>query len=152
MKTAAKVVAFIALLVLCFLLGFSWQDIHKGKSPSSRALGSLFGVKSGAAATPEEEFQHAYSEIITDYVKPVSKSDLKYAGMEGLMASLGDPHTIFMRPKLAEAFNVTNHVNGVSLNGTFGTGAYPTSPSSAFRQVTAVGDPRGFQFALRLSF
>jgi outer membrane receptor protein involved in Fe transport len=53
---------------------------------------------------------------------------------------------------LAEAFNLTNHVNGVSLNGTFGAGAYPTNPSPSFRQVTAVGDPRGFQFALRLAF
>ena len=41
---------------------------------------------------------------------------------------------------------------GVSLNGNFGTGAYPASPSSNFRQVTAVGDPRCFQFALRLAF
>ena len=53
---------------------------------------------------------------------------------------------------LAEGFNLTNHVNGVSLNGTFGTGAYPTSPSPTFKQVTAVGDPRGFQFALRVAF
>ncbi len=53
---------------------------------------------------------------------------------------------------LAEGFNLTNHVNGVSLNGTFGTGAYPTNPSPTFKQVTAVGDPRGFQFALRLAF
>jgi outer membrane receptor protein involved in Fe transport len=53
---------------------------------------------------------------------------------------------------LAEGFNLTNHVNGVSLNGTFGTGAYPANPSPTFRQLTAVGDPRGFQLALRLAF
>ena len=53
---------------------------------------------------------------------------------------------------LAEGFNLTNHVNGVSLNGAFGTGTYPTNPSPTFMQVTAVGDPRGFQFALRLAF
>ena len=53
---------------------------------------------------------------------------------------------------IAEGFNLTNHVNGVSLNGTFGTGMYPTSPAPSFRQLTAVGDPRGFQFALRVSF
>jgi hypothetical protein len=53
---------------------------------------------------------------------------------------------------LAEGFNLTNHVNGVQRNGTFGSGAYPTNPSPTFRQITAVGDPRGFQFALRLSF
>lgn len=53
---------------------------------------------------------------------------------------------------LAEGFNLTNHVNGVSLNGVFGTGTYPTSPSSTFGQITAVGDPRSLQFAVRLSF
>ena len=52
---------------------------------------------------------------------------------------------------LAEGFNLTNHVNGVSLNGTFGTGGYPANPSPTFRQVTAVGDPRGFQLALRFA-
>ena len=53
---------------------------------------------------------------------------------------------------LAEGFNLTNHVNGVILNGVFGTGAYPAHPSPTFMQVTAVGDPRAFQLALRLAF
>ena len=53
---------------------------------------------------------------------------------------------------IAEGFNLTNHVNGVTLNGVFGTGAYPTNPSPTFRQITAVGDPRGFQLALRMTF
>jgi hypothetical protein len=53
---------------------------------------------------------------------------------------------------IAEAFNLLNHVNGVTLNGVFGSGAYPSNPSSTFRQITAVSDPRTLQFALRLSF
>jgi hypothetical protein len=53
---------------------------------------------------------------------------------------------------LGEMFNLTNRVNGITLNGTFGTGGYPTSPSPAFRQVTGVGEPRSGQIALRLSF
>jgi hypothetical protein len=53
---------------------------------------------------------------------------------------------------LAEGFDLTNHVNGVSLNGSFGSGVYPTNPSPSFGQITAVGDPRAFQFALRLAF
>jgi hypothetical protein len=53
---------------------------------------------------------------------------------------------------LAEGFNLTNHVNGVSLNGSFGTGTYPRNPSPALRQITGVGDPRAFQFAMRLAF
>ena len=53
---------------------------------------------------------------------------------------------------IAEGFNLTNHVNRVTLNGVFGTGAYPTHPSPIFKQITAVGDPRAFQLALRISF
>jgi hypothetical protein len=53
---------------------------------------------------------------------------------------------------LAEAFNLLNHLNGVTLNGTFGTGTYPTNPLSTFKQITAVADPRTLQLALRLSF
>ncbi len=53
---------------------------------------------------------------------------------------------------IAEGFNLTNHVNGVTLNGVFGAGAYPTNPSPTFKQITAVGDPRAFQLALRMSF
>jgi hypothetical protein len=53
---------------------------------------------------------------------------------------------------LAEVFNTLNHVNVVTLNGVFGTGAYPTSPSPTFGQITAVNDPRTAQFGLRLNF
>lgn len=53
---------------------------------------------------------------------------------------------------IAEAFNLLNHVNGLTRNGVFGTGAFPTNPSPTFRQTTAVYDPRSFQFALRIGF
>jgi hypothetical protein len=53
---------------------------------------------------------------------------------------------------MAEAFNLLNHRNNLSLNNNFGAGAYPANPSPAFRQVTAVNDPRSLQFALRLRF
>ena len=53
---------------------------------------------------------------------------------------------------IAEMFNALNHVNVVTLNGVFGTSAYPTNPSSTFGQITAVNDPRTGQFAVRLSF
>jgi hypothetical protein len=53
---------------------------------------------------------------------------------------------------LGEMFNVTNRVNGITLNGTFGPGTYPTSPLPTFRQTTAVQEPRGGQIALRITF
>jgi Carboxypeptidase regulatory-like domain len=53
---------------------------------------------------------------------------------------------------MLEGFNTLNHVNGVTLNGTFGGGTYPTNPLPTFRQITSVNDPRTLQLALRLSF
>jgi hypothetical protein len=53
---------------------------------------------------------------------------------------------------LAEAFNLTDRVNNLTRNTSFGAGAYPTDPVSNFNQVTVVGDPRTFQFGMRLSF
>jgi hypothetical protein len=53
---------------------------------------------------------------------------------------------------LAEAFNLLNHRNNLTRNGNFGPGAWPSTPSSTFGQVTAVHDPRSFQLALRLRF
>ena len=53
---------------------------------------------------------------------------------------------------LVEAFNVTDRVNSLTRNNTFGAGAYPINPVSTFNQITAVGDPRTLQFGVRLMF
>ena len=53
---------------------------------------------------------------------------------------------------IVEAFNLTNHRNDVTRNTTFGPGAYPTNPLPTFNQITAVGDPRAFQIAVRVGF
>jgi len=53
---------------------------------------------------------------------------------------------------MIEAFNLTNRRNDLIRNANFGAGAYPANPSPAFGQVTAVGDPRTLQLAVRLMF
>jgi hypothetical protein len=53
---------------------------------------------------------------------------------------------------LVEGFNLTNRENVVTLNGNFGAGSYPTSPSPTFGQITAIGDPRSLQFGIRAKF
>ena len=53
---------------------------------------------------------------------------------------------------LGEIFNTLNHRNNMIPNNSFGTGAYPTNPSTTFGQPTAVGDPREGQVALRINF
>ena len=53
---------------------------------------------------------------------------------------------------MAEAFNLLNRRNNLTMNGTFGSGAYPSSPSSSFGQITAVNDARVVQLVLRMGF
>lgn len=53
---------------------------------------------------------------------------------------------------LVEGFNLTNHVNVVTRNTNFGSGAYPTNPLPTFGQIRAVGEPRSFQFGARVRF
>lgn len=51
-----------------------------------------------------------------------------------------------------EVFNLTNRRNDLTRNGNFGAGAYPSSPTPTFNQITAVADPRTIQVALRARF
>ena len=53
---------------------------------------------------------------------------------------------------LMEGFNLTNRRNNLTRNPSFGSGAYPTNPSSSFGQITAVGEPRAFQLGARVRF
>ena len=53
---------------------------------------------------------------------------------------------------MVEAFNLTDRVNAITRNTTFGPGSYPANPVANFNTVTAVGDPRTLQFGFRLSF
>jgi len=53
---------------------------------------------------------------------------------------------------IAEAFNLTNRRNNLTRIGNFGAGTYPSSPAATFNQITAVGDPRTVQLAIRVHF
>ena len=66
-------------------------------------------------------------------------------------APSASPRASASRP-CAEAFNLLNHRNNLTRNGNFGPGAFPSTPSPTFGQITAVDDSRSLQLALRLRF
>jgi carboxyl-terminal processing protease len=111
MQKARNAGLFVVLLLGCFILGFTWRDIQSRQAPSMRAFASLVGFKSDSAASPEQVFKQTYNRILTQYANPVKAKDLKYAGMEGLMASLGDPHTMFFAPVEAQEFSDQTKAN-----------------------------------------
>jgi carboxyl-terminal processing protease len=134
---------FGILLLVCFALGFTWRDVQSGQAPSVHAINLLFGVKADAKASPQEVFKQTYNRILTQYTEKVKAKELKYAGMEGLMASLGDPHTMFLAPVEAKEFSEQTRANF------FGIGArLQTDPAGAL--VTNVfPDGPGFAAGLR---
>jgi len=123
---------YTGLILGCFAFGFAWPDLQHGKLPNTRSVNALFGVKSGAAASPEQQFSHAYSKILTDYIQPVDSTNLKYAGMEGLMAALGDPHTMFLPPVAAEAFNDETRANFGGIGARLGADQLGAKIASVF--------------------
>lgn len=53
---------------------------------------------------------------------------------------------------MAEAFTAFNHLSGIASLSTFGPAAYPTNPPPTSGQMTATGELRPVQLALRLPF
>lgn len=121
MKALFRIVLVFVLTAVGFLAGFAVEDILRGRAPSKEAFKSLSSGGRTAALTPTEVFKQNYAFIQANYYRPVKSDDLKFAAMEGLFSSLGDPHTMFMRPRLAEAFNVETRGDligiGARLNG-----------------------------------
>lgn len=112
---ALRIAAFFALLGILWMFGFFWRDLQQGQLPSPRAIAMAFGNENQVKLSPEQLFKQAYDRIVTSYYQPVKTRELKYAGMEGLMASLGDPHTMFLVPKVAEDFALETRANFVGI-------------------------------------
>ncbi|MCB8932783.1 MAG: S41 family peptidase [Fimbriimonadaceae bacterium] len=113
----AKIVGIPLAFLACFAFGFTWRDLQKGAPPSTDALRVLLGASrvSKEEVSATQTFRAAYQRISTDYYKGVDGKKLKYAGIEGLMGALGDPHTVFMEPAQAKEFQVETQANFVGI-------------------------------------
>lgn len=137
----ARGVIIIGSLAGCYMFGFAWRDIQEGKLPDVRAM---VGVKATPANSPEQVFRSSYQRILSNYVRPVKSNELKYAGMEGLMAALGDPHTVFMPPQAAQAFSEETSANF------FGVGARLQSDPMGARVADSFSDGPAYAAGLRV--
>lgn len=105
MKTILKTVAFLVTVVACFGFGFGWRDIKSHKTITLETFARAVEPVSTQAVTPERIFKDAYSNILANYYRPIVPKNLTYAGISGMMASLGDPHTLFLPPPAAKQFD-----------------------------------------------
>lgn len=112
MKYLMRTVLFVVLLAFCMAFGFFWRDVQHHQAPSRASLDRLLGVKvTGSSVRSEQVFRDNYQRILANSIRPVKAVDLKYAGIGGMMASLGDPHTIFLPPRAAKMFSEETKAN-----------------------------------------
>lgn len=96
-----KGLSYLALCSVMFVGGFVMRDLRQGKAPE---LGILSKSSSISKQTPTELFAGEYQRILQNYALNVDQDSLLYAGLEGSLRALGDPHTQFMEPVMAQEF------------------------------------------------
>lgn len=134
----------LALFGAMFALGYGWRDLQSGKLPRMQAVTTMLGVTpDGRSLEPADQFQQIFRKISNDYVRPVESKKLKYAAMGGLMSSLGDPHTVFLEPKEAQAFSLETRANFV------GVGARLAPDPLGARVVVVFEDGPAFKAGLK---
>jgi carboxyl-terminal processing protease len=89
-----------------FCLGFSLRDLSSLQPPDARAFARLLGLERKPEQTPTELFADHYRRILATAYEPLPADRLKYRAMEGMFASLGDPHTNFLEPVAAEGLKL----------------------------------------------
>lgn len=138
MKIAKGFGVLLAFLA-CFAFGFTWRDLQSGAPPSTDALRAFFGApRTGKAeVSATQTFRTAYQKISSDYYKEVDGKKLKYAGIEGLMGALGDPHTIFMEPAQAREFQVETQANFVGIGARLSPDPMGARVASVFEEGPA---------------
>ena len=126
-----KVIATLIGLLACFAFGYFWKDIRNNQFPGS-SRDYLLGIRtSGKNVRDDQVFKDVYARVAGTNIKKADRKELKYAAMEGLVASLGDPHSNFFVPKINTAFR--DETSGKF----FGIGARLT-PDNAGVKVTQV--------------
>ena len=112
MKTLLRGTALTLALASCFGFGFYYRDLAARQVPGARPLNTLLGVKTTSPAlSAEGAFRENYARILNGYAGKTDAKELKYAGMAGLVGSLGDPHTNFFPPDEAKAFREETQAN-----------------------------------------
>jgi len=110
-KRTIKIYGWVLVVILAFVLGLGIGQINQHTDTeqdsivtrASDELADLFN-KSGVDT---DLFKEVWLKIHQDYYgrNNISDSDLFYGALSGMVAALGDPHTLFFDPKTSKEFN-----------------------------------------------
>lgn len=116
MKLLGILLVIVLSLTGCFVLGYSLRDLRELRLPTGDKMAKMLGAPAAEAeVAPKLLFKSAFEKIRRDFFKPVSRKQLRSAGMQGLVAALGDPHTMFFDPDTSKDFRIETEGNFVGI-------------------------------------
>lgn len=107
LKLAGQAALTVGASLFAFTSGFVLKDFMDGGTPDFNRLSSVF-IPQASKKPPSEVFREHYATISARYYRKTEKDQLRYAAMQGMFSSLGDPHTNFLEPVTAEQFALEN--------------------------------------------
>ena len=137
MRIAVRIGAATLAVLLAFSIGFSWRDVRMGSPPSAEAFSRLLTGRIDDGQTPTQLFSDHYNKILARFHRPLDPTDLKYAAMSGLFASLGDPHTQFLDRRAAEQFAIETRGNYVGIGARLGYDPFGAKVYAVFKNGPA---------------
>lgn len=112
MKAVIRFIAYAVAMCGLFGIGFAWRDLQRGELPDSKAVTTFLGLDAGGRAlSPGAQYEEIFRTVTRNYYQTVDQKKAKYASIEGMMAALGDPHTVFMEPKVNQQFQIETQGN-----------------------------------------
>ncbi len=99
----------LVFVVASFLWGYRMGSGRVSRGPTSSASGGIEFVNAeldrSGGAVDFEQFWDLWNVIRERYVKqPVDERQMYYGALRGMVASLGDPHSVFLEPVASEEF------------------------------------------------
>ena len=133
-KVIAGIITALAAFA-AFGFGFAVPDLQAGQAPNAKAFAGLMGAQS--TLTPAQTYQLHFDNIQRRYTRIVSPSELRASAMDGLVATLGDPHTNYFEPVAAERFTTENRGNFVGIGARLGENALGAAVAAVFESGPA---------------
>lgn len=105
-KLFPKTLIYILIAILFFSGGYWMGFRENSKEVIHRVTNRNFEPKQDVEELDFELFWETWELLEDKYVdQPLSDEDLFYGALEGLVASLDDPHSVFLNPEMTEEFN-----------------------------------------------
>ncbi len=93
------IVSILLISAICVFIGFVAGNRFAYYYPSN-----LFSNSNGLSQEDLNLFWQAYEKLDSEYIGKIDKNEFIYGAISGAFASLNDPYTAFLSPKVSEEF------------------------------------------------